>query len=333
MDFGIFLLLLQDGVTSGAIYLLLAVGLLLVFSVTRVIFIPQGDLVAYGALSMAGLLGGHVPGTVWLVDGGAVVVAVVVGRSWRGVAWALGPAGVLTGVAEGAVRVGAPGWVMGGVTVATTALLGPLLYRFAFRPLGRASLLTLLIVAMAVHYVLLGVGLVTFGPEAVRIPAFSEGSVVVGGVEVSGQSLWVVGVCAALVVGLWWMFRRTGLGRALRATASNPLGARLMGIESAATGGFAFLLAGGIAGLAGLLIAPITPMAYDAGFVVGLKGFVAAVIGGLASYPMAAMGALAVGVIEALSSFWASAYSGAIVFALLIPALGWLSLRAPAEET
>jgi branched-chain amino acid transport system permease protein len=335
MDPTIFALLLQDGLTTGAIYLLLAVGLLLVFLVTRVIFIPQGDFVAYGALSFAALLRGHVPGTVWLLDGCAVLAAIVAlfgRRRLRAAAAALLPAVLVTLAILLALHLGAWPWLLGLLAIALTALLGPAIHRLAFRPLGQASVLTLLVVAMAVHYVLLGAGLVMFGPEASRTPALTDAAFDVGPVEISGQSLCIAACCVALVVGLAWMFRHTMLGRALRATASNPFGARLMGIESGRPAGLAFLLAGGIGALAGLLIAPSTPIAYDAGFVIGLKGFIAAVIGGLASYPVAAVAALAVGTIESFASFWTSTYAGTIVFALLIPALVWLSLRRRSIE-
>jgi branched-chain amino acid transport system permease protein len=76
----------------------------------------------------------------------------------------------------------------------------------------------------------------------------------------------------------------------------------------------------------------VTPLSYDAGFDIGLKGFVAAIMGGLVSYPLAAAGALLVGVLESLGSFWASAYRDVIVFTLLIPVLVWLSLRSRSVE-
>ena len=330
MDSSIFLLLLQDGLTSGAIYLLLAVGLLIVFSVTGVIFIPQGDFVSFAALGFAGMLQGQVPGTVWLLDGVALVCALLALRTrrpWRGVAWALLPAAAVTLATLAAVCWGAPVWLLGALAIAGTALLGPPIYRLVFRPLAGSSVLTLLIVAMALHYVLIGAGLILFGPEAARTPAFSDADFTIGPMDVSGHSLWVFGSCVILVVALRWLFRFTLLGKALRATASNPLGAKLMGIEQERTGGLAFLLASAIGGLAGLLIAPISPISYDSGFLTGLKGFIAAVLGGLASYPVAAVGALGVGVIESLSSFWVSAYSASIVFGLLLPALAVLSLR------
>ena len=330
MDSDIATLLLQDGLTTGAIYLLLAIGLLIVFLVTRVIFIPQGDFVAYGALSLATMLQGHVPGTLWVLDACAAAAALVAlrrPRRLRGVAMAVLPALCVTAATLLAIRFGAWTWLLGLLAVAITALLGPAVYRLAFRPVAQASVLTLLIVSMAVHYVLLGVGLVVFGPEASRTPAFSDATFDIGTLEIPGHSLWVAGCCVALVIGLRWMFHHTMLGRALRASASNPFGARLMGIEGDRMGALAFLLAGAIGALAGLLIAPMTPIAYDAGFVIGLKGFIAAVIGGLASYPLAAAGALVVGVVESFASFWTSTFAGSIVFALLVPALVWLSLR------
>jgi branched-chain amino acid transport system permease protein len=333
VDSQIFLLLVQDGLTTGAIYLLLAVGLLLVFSVTRVILIPQGDFVAYGALGFAALLAGQVPGTLWLLDGLALASAAwsmlwpEEGQSRsRMLAWRLVPPAALTAAALLLAPRHAPAPVLGVLAVLIVAALGPLLYRFAYAPMARASVLALLILSMAVHYVLLGIGLLSFGAEGSRTPALSTADYPVGPLDVSGQSLWIFGVCALLVACLRFVFARTLLGRALRAASSNALGARLMGIDEGTTGRLAFLLAAGIGALAGLLIAPITPIGYDTGFEIGLKGFVAAIIGGLSSYPLAALGALVVGVVESLSSFWASSYREVIVFTLIVPVLVWLSL-------
>src|SRR5580658_928561 len=102
MDLFVFLALLQDGITTGAIYLLLAIGLLIVFSVTRVIFVPQGDLLAFGTLTVAALQSGHLPGTLWLLDGvSAVALAASLFRGWRAgavrrsvLAWGLYPLAV-----------------------------------------------------------------------------------------------------------------------------------------------------------------------------------------------------------------------------------------------
>lgn len=336
MDGTILLLLVQDGLTTGAIYLLLALGLLIAFSVTGVVLIPQGDFVALGALSFAAMLSGRVPPLLWVLDALALACALLAlrrPRPARAAARALLPALCVTAAVLLAVRLAAPPVLEGALVVLMVALLGPPLWRLVFRPMPGASVLALLVAAVALHEVLLGLGLLLFGPEAARTPALSDATLSLGGVDVSGQSLWIWGTCAVLVAGLRWLFRATLSGRALRASASNPLGARLVGIDAESTGGIAFALAAGLGALAGLLVAPITPLAYDSGFLIGLKGFVAAVLGGLASFPVAALGALALGVVESLGSFLASAYGTAIVFGLLLPALAWLSLRArPSAE-
>ena len=134
------------------------------------------------------------------------------------------------------------------------------------------------------------------------------------------------------MAGLYAFFGYTLSGKALRATAVNRLGARLVGIATAVSGRIAFLLAGLIGALSGVLIAPLTTVYYDSGFLIGLKGFVAAIIGGLVSYPLAAAAAILVGCVESLSSFYASAFKEVIVFTVIIPVLLWRSLRGAAEE-
>ena len=336
MDLFVFLALLQDGITTGAIYLLLAIGLLIVFSVTRVIFVPQGDLLAFGTLTVASLQSGQLPGTLWLLDGVsalALIASLFGGRRAAIVgvlAWGLFPA-VVTGAAWflAPYRVPAVSIVL---ALAIVTPMGPLIWRFAFRPIAGASVLALLILAMALHFVLTGAGLVFFGPEEASAPSLTDSSFDLGALNVSGQSLAVLICCALLVGGLRWFFGATIHGKALRATASDRLGARLVGIDAGFTGALAFGLASFIAALAGVLIGAVTPLSYDAGFDIGLKGFVAAIMGGLVSYPMAAAGAVLVGVLESLVSFWASAYREVIVFTLLIPVLVWLSLRGGSPE-
>jgi branched-chain amino acid transport system permease protein len=336
MDLFVFLALLQDGITTGAIYLLLAIGLLIVFSVTRVIFVPQGDLLAFGTLTVAALQSGHLPGTLWLLDGvSALAVIASLFRGGRAAAIGVLTWGVFPLVVTAAAVWLAPYQVPAISIVLALAIvtpMGPLIWRFAFRPIAGASVLALLILAMALHFVLIGAGLVFFGPEEASAPSLTEASFDLGALNVSGQSLAVLVCCAALVSGLRWFFGATIHGKALRATASDRVGARLVGIDAGTTGALAFGLASFIAALAGVLIGAVTPLSYDAGFDIGLKGFVAAIMGGLVSYPMAAAGAVLVGVLESLVSFWASAYREVIVFTLLIPVLVWLSLRGGSPE-
>lgn len=336
MDFQIALLLGQDGIVNGAIYALLALALVLVFAVTRVIFIPQGEFVAFGALTLAGIQAGKVPGTLWLVVGlGVAVAAVEIGVAVRNgtvrrlasaLGWNLGYPALATGV----ILLGEPGgWPLLLQVAASLALvvpLGPMVYRLAYQPLQSASVLVLLIVSVAVHLTLVGLGLLFFGAEGSRTSPFSEASFELGGVVVSGQTLWVVGASVVLIVVLYLFFERSLWGKALRATAINRTGARLMGISTTQAGKLSFVLAAAIGALSGILIAPITTVYYDTGFIIGLKGFVGAIVGGMASYPIAAAGAILVGLLESFSSFWASAFKEVIVFTLIIPVLVWRSL-------
>ena len=101
-----------------------------------------------------------------------------------------------------------------------------------------------------------------------------------------------------------------------------------MGISTVKAGKQAFMLAALIGAFSGVLIAPITTIYYDSGFLIGLKGFVGAIVGGLTSYPIAAAGAVLVGLLESYSSFWASAFKEVIVFTLIIPVLLWRSLKS-----
>jgi branched-chain amino acid transport system permease protein len=206
--------------------------------------------------------------------------------------------------------------------------LGPLLYRLAYRPMAQATVLSLLIVSVALHGVLVGLGLLFFGAEGSRTPAFSEARFDVGGLQITGQSIVVIAVTLALVIAMFQFFGRSMVGKALRATAMNRVGARLMGVPTELSGDVSFALAALIGAVSGLLIAPITTIYYDTGFLIGLKGFVAAIVGGLASYPVALAGALLVGQLESFSSFWASAYKEVLVFTLIIPVLWWRSLNS-----
>jgi branched-chain amino acid transport system permease protein len=213
-------------------------------------------------------------------------------------------------------------------TLLVVAPLGPLLYRLAYRPIASASVLMLLIVSVALHGVMVGLGLLFFGAEGSRTPAFSNLRFDLGGIQITGQSLVVVGVTVALVIAMFRFFGATMIGKALRATAMNRVGARLMGIPTDLSGDLSFALAGVIGAVSGLLIGPLTTVYYDTGFLIGLKGFVAAIVGGLASYPMALAGALLVGQLESFSSFWASAFKEVLVFTLIIPVLWWRSMQS-----
>jgi branched-chain amino acid transport system permease protein len=346
MDFSIAAILAQDGISTGAIYALLALAIVLVFSVTRVIFIPQGEFVAYGALTMAALqTGKFATSAVLLVALGVLAFmmdAFGAFRQYRLMGHVYGPmratvyaAGkyLLFPLAVYALARYLPATELPMVMQAILTLLivvpmGPMLYRVAYQPLAEASVLVLLIVSVGVHFVLVGIGLVMFGAEGSRTTPFSDASFQWGAVTVTGQSIAIVVVSLLLIGALYIFFERTLVGKALRATAINRVGARLMGIGTTQAGKLAFTLAVVMGTLSGILIAPVTTVYYDSGFLIGLKGFVGAIIGGLAGYPLAAAGAIMVGAIESYASFWASALKEVIVFTLVIPVLLWRSLSS-----
>jgi branched-chain amino acid transport system permease protein len=343
MDLSIAGILALDGLTSGAIYALLALATVLLFAVTRVIFIPQGEFVAFGALTLALFQTGKVPGTVWflLVLAGITALADVV----NGVRQSQGAARIARQLVRTlavpvlvslvAIWAAPRGWPLMAQALLTLALVTPfgnLIYRLAYESLADASVLVLLIVSVGVHFALVGLGLFFFGAEGFRNPSFWDERFAAGAVSVTGQTLIIFAASVALIVMLWLLFERTLTGKALRATAVNRAGARLMGISSNGAGRLAFTMAAFIGALSGLLIGPTTTVFYDSGFLIGLKGFVAAVFAGLSSYPLALVGALGVGLLESFGSYWASSFKEVIVFSSILPVLLWRSLRDPHTE-
>jgi branched-chain amino acid transport system permease protein len=335
------LLLAQDGITTGAIYVLVALGLVLIFLVTRVIFVPFGDVVGYAALTLAALQLKQTPGTVWLVlTLAALATAMEVTTLARRGESRLIPKALLTYAVLPVVPV-ALVWFAAGrdlpmaVGIVLTLLIvlpiSPLLYRIAFQPLADASVLVLLIVAVAVHFAMSGMALIFFGPEGFRTQPITNAFFNIGPMGVSGQSILIVGSSALFSFLLFVVFERTLTGKALRATAVNRVGARLVGIKPATTGAIAFLLASALAGISGILIGPVATLYYDSGFLIGLKAFVGAIIGGLVSYPATAIGAILVGLLESYAAFWDSAFKEVLVFGALIPILIWQSLMARGE--
>ncbi len=335
-------ILTMDGIASGAIYVLIGLGLVLIFAVTRVIFVPFGDIAAFTALTLASLEMGGLPGTVGLVavlavlaaamEGAALVRARALNQLPRAFIFYL----VLPLVPAAAV------WLAAGTTLSMPLRIGlslalvlpiaPLLDRVVFRPIADASVLLLLTVAVALHFALSGLGLMFFGPEGVRTKPLSDVVFDIAGLIVNAQTLLIVAASIVFSGLLFLFFEFTIQGKALRATAVNRTGARLVGIRPATTGTIAYLLASLLAGISGVLIAPVTTIFYDSGFLIGLKAFVGAIIGAMASYPVTALGAVLVGLLESFSSFWSSAYKEVVVFGLLIPVLLWRSLSMASTD-
>src|SRR5260221_6983073 len=299
MTVEIALLLAQDGVANGAIYVLVALGIVLIFVVTRVIFVPFGDIVAYAAMTLAAIQSGQRPGTLWLV-----LVLAVLAMLFETVALLRGgaahrlPRAALLYLGLPAVPVVAV-WLLAGhglpmaaeivLTLALVLPIAPLLYRVAFRPIADAPVLLLLIVAVALHFATSGLALLFFGPDGARPLPLTRALFDLGGVIFPGQMVVMLAGSRLLSLLLFLFFGYNPAGKALRATAVNGIGARLVGIRPATAGAVAFLVASALAGISGVLIGPVTTLYYDSGFVIGLKAFVGAIIGGLVSYPLAAL--------------------------------------------
>jgi branched-chain amino acid transport system permease protein len=336
------LFLIQDGITNGAIYALLGLALVLVFAVTRVILIPQGEFVTYGALTYASLSSGQMPGTARLaVAMGLVAFGLDLFAARRSLHWKLVGRAFAVDILLPCAVLALAFWSVGhhppvAISIALSLLIvasiGLFLYRIAFQPLAHTSVLVLLIASVGCHLALQGLGLLFFGAEGQRGPVVMDAAFTAGPLRFTGQSIAVYGMTVTFIVALWLFFGFTLYGKGLRATAVNRLGARLVGIRTSLSGQIAFLLASVIGAISGILIVPITTLYYDTGFLIGLKGFIAAIIGGLVSYPLTAIAALLVGTVEAFSSFYASNFKEVIVFTLIIPVLVLRSLAAPAVE-
>ena len=224
------------------------------------------------------------------------------------------------------------------LSIAGVAALGALLERVAIHPIVRAPALAVLILTIGASIAIRGTALIVWGTDPAALPAFSAGPPLsVLGATVVRQGLWVLGVAAVVFALLWFFFTRTYAGTAVRACALNARAARLMGIRVDRVFLLAFALSGAIGAVAGAVIAPITYATYDMGLMLGLKGFVAAALGGLVSPPGAIAGGFLLGLLESYAAgLVSSGYKDAVAFIVLIAVLlaqaaGWLPGRV-AEE-
>lgn len=273
---------IASGLITGTIYALLGLGLVVIYSVTRVVNVAQGEFAAFGALLAATL-----------------------------------------------ASRGTPVWVTITVAVSAAAALGAGLHRLAIRPARAASSLVLLIITIAMHLALKGILLLIFGTNPYSLPPLSAGPPVrIFSAVLARQSLWVLAVTGGALVLLYLFFTQTIRGKSLRACAANVTAARLVGIRVAWMGTLAWGIAGALGGLAGVLIAPLTLATYDMGLILGLKGFVGAVVAGLVSYPWTVAACIGFGIVESLGAgLFSSNYRDAIAFGVLIAILLWRALR------
>lgn len=263
------------GVSQGAVYALLAIGLVSIFAVSGVINLAQGEFAAIGGL-----------------------------------------------VAIAAVGVGLPLVLSVVVAVAVAVVVAVTVERFAITPVKRMTSLVSIILTLGVSTALKAVLLLLNGPDAEGLRPLTAGGAVVAGVSIRYQDLWVIAVTAVVAVGVHRFYDATLTGKALRACAEQPTAARLVGISLGGASLISFAIAGAVGGLAGVLASPLYFTSWESGLVLGLKGFVAATLGGLVSIRGAVLGGLLLGVLESLvAGYLDTGWRDAVAFLLLVVVL------------
>lgn len=211
------------------------------------------------------------------------------------------------------------------ITLAITvpAVVGVLLEKVAIEPAKNADVTALIIITIGAALVIRGVVQVWLGKSTHSFPPFSGNEpILIGGATLLPQSLWVLGVAAVVVVALWLFFSKTLAGKAILATSYNRLAAQLVGVNTGWVLLASYGLSAALGAVGGVLLTPITLTSYDVGIMLGLKGFVAAVVGGLGSGLGAVVGGLLVGVVEAMAAgYISSAYKDAVPFILILAIL------------
>jgi branched-chain amino acid transport system permease protein len=209
------------------------------------------------------------------------------------------------------------------LAVVAAVLVALVVEKLAIEPARHAGTVTLIIITIGVSLFLRGLAQLIWGKGVHRLPAFSsEQPIAIMGATVLPQSLWVMAGAAVAVAALSAFYGRTLMGKAMLATSYNRLAAQLVGINTRGVLFASFGLAAALGALAGVLIAPIAFTSYDTGIMLGLKGFAAAMLGGLGSFGGAVLGGLLLGLLEGLGAgFVSSAYKDAIAFVVILAVL------------
>ena len=263
-----------SGVTSGAIYALIALGFCVVNNTMGIVNFVQVDFVTLGGMLMFSCLFGAglpmIPGLLLAVAGVAVVAMIV--------------------------------------------------ERFGLRPARSDNHLVLIFLTVGLSIILRGIIKLVWGKNRMALPPLTpDEPITLFGASVLPQALWILLLTVVAISLLTWFFYRTSLGLSMRAVASNPTAAAVVGIPAGRVRLTSYAIAGALGGLAGVLVTPITTLNYDVGVLLGLKGFAAAILGGFGSFPGAILGGVGLGLLESLSAgYISSAYKDAVAFVVLL---------------
>lgn len=282
--------LLLAGTSVGAIYALVAMGFVAIYTVSNVINLAQGEFAALAGLVAISAVGSGLP----------LPTAIV-------------------------------------LAVATVVIVAAVMQRLTIAPVKRMTTLLSIILTLGVSTTLKAAMLLIWGPEGRGLTPFPGQDFTLAGVSVRAQYLWILGVTAAAALGVTWFYERTLTGKALLACAEQPTAARLVGISITRASLLSFVIAGLLGAAAGVLASPVYFSAWNSGLALGLKGFVAATLGGLASIRGAILGGLLLGVLESMvAGYVDSGLRDAVAFIVLIVVLvvrpgGFLGQRTVAR--
>ncbi|ASS88964.1 branched-chain amino acid ABC transporter permease [Aeribacillus pallidus] len=268
-----FIQLIFSGLTIGSIYALIAIGFVVIYNITGLLNLAQGDFAMLGALTCISF-----------------------------------------------VNMGFPLIIAIAVSVVIVTIIGGLFERLAIYPARNSSTATLLIITIGAAFVFRGISILIWGTQPLALRPFSGNqNINFLDATIQPQSLWAIGISLLSLAVLYYFFNKTYLGKAVTACVVNRFAARLMGISPQKMSFWAVSISAGLGALAGIVIAPISGASYDMGIMIGLKAFIAAVIGGLSNAPAAIAGAFLIGILESFTEgYLSSGYKDAISFTLLL---------------
>ncbi len=257
----------------GCIYAALGLGFYIIYNVTRVLNLAQGEFVMLGGMLTVSFYTASIP----LFP--SILLAVVI-----------------------------------------TAAVGAGIYRIMIYPARKASGMIRVFITLGCAFIIEGIALLVWGWEFRSLPAFfNTPSIQLWDATIFGQTPWVIGITLLMVIALFLFFGRTIQGKALRACADEPLGARTMGISIEKMALFSFILAAALGAVVGALITPLTMTSYSMGLPLTAKGLLAAFVGGITRPEGVILGGLVYGMIESMTAGLISGgYHGVIALAILI---------------
>jgi branched-chain amino acid transport system permease protein len=224
------------------------------------------------------------------------------------------------------------------LSVLIAAAVGAIMYLLAIRTARKASVISLIIITIGVAIFIRGIAALLWGVDFVRPPYFTgDESISFLGAYIHPQALWIIGTTLVVTILLHLFLTHTMVGKALKACAINPRASGLVGINTRAMALIAFAIAAALGGIGGVVMAPLTVTSYNVGVMLGLKGFVAASIGGFKSPVAAVIGGIMLGIVESLAvgldwGPFTSAYKDVIALVVLLLILLIRSGRLAAEE-